>query len=99
MLTPNRGCRARNRDLEPLRIDAGPQCLRRSLDGKADAEHGASSHMIGAADFAAMFLNDSIAGAQAQAYSVAYWLGGVERIEDVRGILYSRTGVGNFHVN
>ena len=65
-------------------------------DGKQDRESGAARRRVTDLNFAAVFFDDAVANAEAEASSLPYGLGGVERIENAVGIFHARAAVGEF---
>src|SRR5271154_3143377 len=62
--------------------------------GQFDAKDRAARLTVVTKNFAAVFLQDAEANAEAESCTFAHGLGGVERIEDAMRFLDSRAGVG-----
>src|ERR1700722_11738807 len=62
--------------------------------GQFDAKDRATGLAVVTKNFAAVFLQDAEANAEAESGTFTHWLGGVERIEDAMRFLDSRAGVG-----
>src|SRR3546814_7286935 len=75
--------------LVALRLGAGGHCgpfrpFPRRVDGQIDGEARAVAGLRFGKDIAARLLHDSIDGRKAKARPLAHFLGGEERLEDVR---------------
>ena len=66
-------------------------------DRKQDRKSGAARRRVADLDFAAVFFDDAVANAEAEAGSLPYGLGGVKGIEDAMGTFHAGAAVGEFN--